>query len=185
MKFPCAKICQLSGFSKVLVSCLEWQQEFPLTVIPWDLFCWKISSFYILAINTPLWLKIEAARINLGDTGQRPGIWGCSHRLKCLVDRIQGFSPAGWQCNSGLLSDRAACEVLDAWCQAIFPFRLPFCLAFQRSTASGRFCGRIPWTEEPGRVQSMGSQIFLFSPETLKLKRNLSLTVTISHLPGP
>ena len=119
MKFPCAKICQLSGFSKVLVSCFEWQQEFPLTVIPWDLFCWKISSFYILAINTPLWLKIEAARINLGDTGQRPGIWGCSHRLKCLVDRIQGFSPAGWQCNSGLLSDRAACEVLDAWCQAI------------------------------------------------------------------
>ena len=187
MKFPCAKICQLSGFSKVLVFLFRVAAGVsfncdPLGPVLEDFQFLSFSHKYTLM--TQDWSSQNQSwghGTKVRDVGGAPivsGVW--------LIE----FRASHWQVGSAICSVFRSSSLWSVGCfvsgnislqVAILPcFSKGHCfwqILWQNS-------GWIPWTEEPGRVQSVGSQIFLFSPWALQLKRNLTLTVRISHLPG-
>ena len=58
----------------------------------------------------------------------------------------------------------------------------------EMTTHSSNLAWRIPWTEEPGRLQSMGSQRvghdLVTKEQLIDEKEELQLTYTSSHTPG-
>lgn len=154
--FPVWKFVSYQDFPKSWFSCFEWQQEFPVTVIPWDLF-WKISSFYLsfshkYTLMTQDWSSQNQSwghGTKVRDVGGAPivlGVW--------LIE----FRASHWQVGSAICSVFRSSSLWSVGCLvsgnislqvAILPcFSKGHCfwqILWQNS-------GRIPWTEESGRV---------------------------------
>ena len=111
-----------------------------------------------------------------------------SHRIHLFVASLSSYDFPG-----GSLTVERLPTMRDTWVQSL---RWEDLLKKEMATHSGILAWRIPWTEEPGRLQSMGSQrvrhgrvtspyLSIMSPRLTHVAEGtrVSFFVRLNHIP--
>ena len=103
-------------------------------------------------VLTSLWVSLVAEMVKSLPAIERPGFDPCVGKIPLRRERLPIPVFLGFPCGS---AGKESAAIWETWVQSLV-WEDP--LEKGMASHSSIFAWRIPWTEEPGRLQSMGLQ---------------------------